>query len=53
MHPAHDGMLFIIVHQVYELWFKKILHELDSVIKMFQENIVDEKEPDFFYSTQE
>lgn len=40
---AHDEMLFIIVHQVYELWFKQILHELDSVIKMFQEDVVDEK----------
>ena len=28
--PAHDEMLFIIIHQVYELWFKQILHELDS-----------------------
>ena len=28
---AHDEMLFIIVHQAYELWFKQILHELDRV----------------------
>ena len=27
--PEHDEMLFIVVHQVYELWFKEILHELD------------------------
>ena len=27
--PEHDEVLFIIVHQVYELWFKEILHELD------------------------
>ncbi len=39
---AHDEMLFIIVHQTYELWFKQILHELQSVAKMF-ENYVDEK----------
>jgi len=26
---AHDEMLFIIVHQTYELWFKEVLHELD------------------------
>ena len=26
--PEHDEMLFIIIHQVYELWFKQILHEL-------------------------
>lgn len=29
--PAHDEMLFIIVHQTYELWFKQILFELDAV----------------------
>ncbi len=28
--PVHDEMLFIITHQVYELWFRQILHELDS-----------------------
>ena len=27
----HDEMLFIVVHQVYELWFKQILHELDQL----------------------
>ncbi len=27
---VHDEMLFIITHQVYELWFRQILHELDS-----------------------
>jgi tryptophan 2,3-dioxygenase len=42
-NPAHDEMLFIIVHQVYELWFKQIMHELDSVIKMFREETIDEK----------
>ena len=41
--PAHDEMLFIIVHQVYELWFKQILHELDSVIAIFGKEYVDEK----------
>jgi tryptophan 2,3-dioxygenase len=31
--PAHhDEMLFIIIHQVYELWFKQILHELDATM---------------------
>ncbi|HEX8805912.1 MAG TPA: tryptophan 2,3-dioxygenase family protein, partial [Candidatus Aquilonibacter sp.] len=30
--PAHhDEMLFIVIHQVYELWFKQLLHELDAV----------------------
>lgn len=28
---AHDETLFIIIHQAYELWFKQMLHELDSV----------------------
>jgi len=41
--PAHDETLFIIVHQVYELWFKEILHELGSVIHLFASNYVDEK----------
>jgi tryptophan 2,3-dioxygenase len=29
--PEHDEMLFIVIHQVYELWFKQILHELDAL----------------------
>ena len=29
----HDETLFIIVHQVYELWFKQLLHELDTIIE--------------------
>jgi tryptophan 2,3-dioxygenase len=29
----HDEMLFIIIHQVYELWFKELLHELDTIIE--------------------
>ncbi len=29
--PAHDELLFIIVHQTYELWFKQLLHELTAV----------------------
>ena len=27
--PEHDELLFIVIHQVYELWFKEVLHELD------------------------
>jgi tryptophan 2,3-dioxygenase len=30
--PEHDEMLFIVIHQVYELWFKEILHEIDYII---------------------
>ena len=40
--PAHDEMLFIIVHQVYELWFKEILHDLSSVMELFSEGTVEE-----------
>lgn len=40
---AHEEMLFIIVHQAYELWFKQILHEVDSINRMFKDDIVDEK----------
>lgn len=29
--PEHDEMLFIVVHQAYELWFKLLLHELDKI----------------------
>ena len=30
----HDETLFIIVHQVYELWFKQLLHEIDAVVRL-------------------
>ena len=29
--PAHDELLFITIHQVYELWFQQLLHEVDAV----------------------
>ena len=32
---AHEEMLFIIIHQTYELWFKQILHELNSAMMLF------------------
>jgi len=31
--PHHDELLFIIIHQAYELWFKLILHEIDNAIR--------------------
>lgn len=34
--PHHDEMLFIIIHQSYELWFKLILHELETAISHMQ-----------------
>jgi tryptophan 2,3-dioxygenase len=42
--PAHEEMLFIIVHQTYELWFKQIITELKSIVKIFSQNPVPEKE---------
>ncbi|RME53312.1 MAG: tryptophan 2,3-dioxygenase [Deltaproteobacteria bacterium] len=42
--PAHDEMLFIVVHQAYELWFKQILHELTSVIELLGRDYVDESD---------
>jgi tryptophan 2,3-dioxygenase len=33
--PEHDETLFIIVHQVYELWFKELLHEVDYLASLF------------------
>lgn len=39
---AHDEMLFIVVHQTYELWFKQMLFELDSVLETFSAGSIDE-----------
>ncbi len=36
--PEHDETLFIIIHQVYELWFKLLLHELDKIKRDFSGN---------------
>ena len=40
---AHDEMLFIIVHQAYELWFKQILWEIDGAVKIMNTGKVEEK----------
>lgn len=44
--PAHDEMLFIIVHQAYELWFKQILFELDFVCSVFKKDKIDDNSED-------
>lgn len=36
--PEHDETLFIVIHQVYELWFKQILHEVDHLIPLLTNN---------------
>ncbi len=35
--PHHDEMLFIIIHQAYELWFKLILHEMEQAMACMQD----------------
>lgn len=37
---AHEETLFIVVHQAYELWFKQMLHDLNSVLKIFSKSEV-------------
>jgi tryptophan 2,3-dioxygenase len=32
--PEHDETLFIVIHQIYELWFKELLHEVDYLISL-------------------
>src|SRR6187455_228086 len=34
--PEHDEMLLIVIHQVYELWFKQLLHEFDRVMHLLR-----------------
>ena len=44
--PAHDEMLFIIIHQAYELWFKQILFEVNSVIDIMNKPVVNDNSPE-------
>lgn len=44
--PAHDEMLFIIIHQAYELWFKQILFEVNSVISIMNKPVVNDNSPE-------
>lgn len=43
--PAHDEMLFIIIHQAYELWFKQILFEVDSIIDIMSKGSINDNSP--------
>jgi aminocarboxymuconate-semialdehyde decarboxylase len=45
----HDEMLFIIVHQTYELWFKELLHDLDAVVLNLRAAAVNPKSRDEVY----
>ena len=40
---AHEEMLFIVTHQTFELWFKQILWELDSIMDMLGASIVEDR----------
>jgi len=40
--PAHEEMLFIVIHQSYELWFKQIKFEVDSVLKIMNKEVVND-----------
>ena len=44
--PAHDEMLFIIIHQAYELWFKQVLFEVNSVIEIMNKPVVNDNSPE-------
>ena len=43
---AHDEMLFIIIHQAYELWFKQILFEVNSVIDIMNKPVLNDNSPE-------
>jgi tryptophan 2,3-dioxygenase len=44
--PAHDEMLFIIIHQAYELWFKQLLFETDSVCEIMKKPSLNDNSPE-------
>ncbi len=43
---AHDEMLFIIIHQTYELWFKQLLYEINSVNSIMQKPALNDNSPE-------
>lgn len=47
---ADDEMLFIIIHQTYELWFKQILHELNIIREIFKQPNIPNSSPDIYNS---
>jgi tryptophan 2,3-dioxygenase len=50
MH-AHDEMLFIVIHQAYELWFKQILFEIESVQRILQQEEINDNSPELQVAT--
>ncbi len=45
---AHDEMLFIVIHQSYELWFKQLLYEVGSVIDIMSQPNISDNSPDLY-----
>lgn len=45
---ADDEMMFIIIHQTYELWFKLVIHELDVVAKILKQKEISNNSPDIY-----
>jgi tryptophan 2,3-dioxygenase len=43
---AHDEMLFIITHQAYELWFKQLHHEADSLVEIMKKPSLNDNSPE-------
>ena len=46
LEEGNDEMLFIIIHQVYELWFKQIIFELDLVRHIFVQDGINDNSDD-------
>ena len=44
--PAHDEMLFIVIHQAYELWFKQLHHEVDSIVTIMARPSLNDNSPE-------
>jgi tryptophan 2,3-dioxygenase len=44
--PAHDEMLFIVIHQTYELWFHQLLYETDSINRILQQPALNDNSPE-------
>jgi len=44
--PAHDEMLFIVIHQAYELWFKQILFEVQSIHGIMSSETINDNNPE-------
>ena len=44
--PAHDEMLFIVIHQAYELWFRQLLFEIESVNDILGQPALNDNSPE-------